>query len=120
MDEAQRIARVMAVLVLAAVAACTRVESGGSAGATARHAWTIPNTLRVVSGNVPRTLNPILATQTVEASIARLTTDILVSADAHGTFVPRLAREVPTRANGGISADGLTITYHLRPGVLWQ
>lgn len=30
---------------------------------------------------------------------------------AHGNFVPRLAREVPTLANGGISADGLTITY---------
>jgi len=69
---------------------------------------------------VPRTLNPILATQTVEASIARLTTDILVSADPHGNLVPKLAREVPTRANGGISADGLTITYHLRAGVRWQ
>ena len=80
----------------------------------------MPNTLRVVSGNVPRTLNPILATETVEAAIGRLTTDILVSADAHGTFVPRLARDVPTRANGGISADGLTVTYHLRSGVLWH
>jgi len=67
---------------------------------------------------VPRTLNPLLATQTVEASMARLTTDILVSADARGNFVPRLAREVPTRENGGISADGLTITYHLRLGTL--
>jgi peptide/nickel transport system substrate-binding protein len=106
--------------MLAAVSACTRVGPDAAGGVTARHAWTIPNTLRIVSGNVPRTLNPLLATQTVEASIARLTTDILVSADPHGRFVPRLAREVPTRANGGISADGLTITYHLRPGVRWQ
>ena len=85
-----------------------------------RHPWTIPDTLRIVSGNVPRTLNPILATQTVEASIGRLTTDILVSCDPRGNLVPKLAREVPSRANGEISADGLTITYHLRPGVLWQ
>jgi peptide/nickel transport system substrate-binding protein len=106
---------------LAAVTACTRVQPDGAGGAAAvRHAWTIPNTLRIVSGNVPRTLNPILGTQTVEAAIARLTTDILVSADAHGTFVPRLAREVPTRDNGGISADGLSIIYHLRAGVRWQ
>jgi peptide/nickel transport system substrate-binding protein len=69
---------------------------------------------------VPRTLNPILGTQTVEASLARLTTDILVSADPHGNLVPRLAREVPALANGGISADGLTVTYHLRAGVRWQ
>ena len=79
--------------------ACTRVQPG--AHTAVRHGYTIPKTLRVVSGNVPRTLNPILATQTVEASLARLTTDILVSADANGNFVPRLAREVPTRANGG-------------------
>ena len=85
-----------------------------------RHSWTVPNTLRVVSGNVPRTLNPLLATQTVEAAIARLTTDILVSVDAHGVFAPRLARIVPTRANGGISADGKTIVYHLRGGVRWH
>jgi peptide/nickel transport system substrate-binding protein len=69
---------------------------------------------------VPRTLNPILATQTVEAALARLTTDILISSDPHGNLVPKLARDVPTRANDGISADGLTITYHLRPGVRWQ
>ncbi len=80
----------------------------------------MPDTLRVVSGYVPRTLNPILATQTVETDLARLTTDILVSVDPHGNFVPRLAREVPTLANGGISRDGLTITYHLRPHVRWQ
>jgi peptide/nickel transport system substrate-binding protein len=108
----------LAALLVAALAACTRVQPDG-AGAT-RHPWTIPNTLRVVSGNIPRTLNPILATQTVEAAIARLTTDILISADPHGALVPRLAREIPTRANGGISADGLTITYHLRAGVRWQ
>ena len=43
-----------------------------------------------------------------------------MSVDPHGNFVPRLAREVPTLANGGISRDGLTITYHLRPHVRWQ
>lgn len=101
------------------MAACTRIAPDG-ATAGLRHSWTIPDTLRIVSANVPRTLNPILATQTVEGSLARLTTDILVSCDPHGNFVPKLAREVPTRANGGISADGLTITYHLRAGVRWQ
>ncbi|MBV8338784.1 MAG: peptide ABC transporter substrate-binding protein, partial [Candidatus Eremiobacteraeota bacterium] len=28
--------------------------------------------------------------------------------------------QVPTLANGGASADGKTITYHMRPGVKWQ
>jgi peptide/nickel transport system substrate-binding protein len=110
----------IAALLLFALAACTRVDTSASGAAGVRHPWTIPGTLRVVSGNVPRTLNPILATQTVEAALARLTTDILVSCDPHGNLVPRLAREVPTTANGGISRDGLTITYRLRPGVRWH
>jgi len=33
------------------------------------------------------------------------------------TLVPGLATVVPTVANGGISADGMTFTYHLRPNV---
>jgi peptide/nickel transport system substrate-binding protein len=107
------------VLLTGALAGCTRVGPGES-GTTLRHVFTVPDTLRVVSGNVPRTLNPILATQTVEANLARLTTDILVSADAQGNFVPRLARDVPTLENGGISRDGLTVTYHLRSGVRWH
>jgi peptide/nickel transport system substrate-binding protein len=41
----------------------------------------------------------------------------LVTIDASGRIVPDAAREVPTRENGGISADGLTITYHLKPGL---
>jgi ABC-type transport system substrate-binding protein len=31
-----------------------------------------------------------------------------------------VAAEVPTQANGGISADGRTWTIHLRPGVRWN
>ena len=34
--------------------------------------------------------------------------------------VADLAIEVPTRDNGGMSADGLSYTFHLRRGVLWD
>jgi len=34
--------------------------------------------------------------------------------------VPGLAAEVPTIENGGISADGLTITYKLKDGLKWS
>jgi len=37
-----------------------------------------------------------------------------------GTMVPKLALEVPTVANGGLSADGLTWKVKLRPGVKWH
>ncbi len=33
---------------------------------------------------------------------------------------PDVAIEVPSRQNGGISADGLTYTFHLRRGIRWN
>jgi peptide/nickel transport system substrate-binding protein len=44
----------------------------------------------------------------------------LISADARGNPVPILAVAIPTRSNGGISNDGLTITYHLRRDARWS
>jgi ABC-type transport system substrate-binding protein len=35
-------------------------------------------------------------------------------------LVPDLAQEVPSRENGGISADGLTYTFHLQRGIRWN
>ena len=43
-----------------------------------------------------------------------------IACDAAGRPVPALAADVPTRANGGISRDGLTVTYRLRRGVRWH
>jgi peptide/nickel transport system substrate-binding protein len=48
----------------------------------------------------------------------------LLAPDEHAHYVPVLATEVPTLANGGIELikDGraMRVTYHLRPGVTWQ
>jgi peptide/nickel transport system substrate-binding protein len=109
----------LAALLLASCspAATTGVPAHEVSG---RHSWTIPDTLRIATGLVPRTLNPLLGTQTIDSVLSRLFSDVLVTVDAHGAFVPDLAREVPTLANGGISADGLTIRYNLRRHVTWQ
>lgn len=37
-----------------------------------------------------------------------------------GSYIPWLAEEVPTVANGGISEDGRTYTVRLREGLTWQ
>lgn len=44
----------------------------------------------------------------------------LVTMNAQHEQVPDLAAQVPTQANGGISKDGLTITYHLRRNATWS
>ncbi len=48
--------------------------------------------------------------------LAPLTQGYLFLVDDRGVLVPDAAREIPTRANGGISADGRTITYRIRTG----
>jgi peptide/nickel transport system substrate-binding protein len=100
---------------LLATSACTvNAVSGG------RHSWTIPGTLRIATSLSPNTFNPILSTQQVEALLQAFSFDPLIATDERGRDVPILAAEVPTLENGGISGDGLTITYHLRRNVRWQ
>ncbi len=65
-------------------------------------------------------LNPFLNTTSPVSSLSELTAADLVRFDAHGNAIPDLATTVPTTANGGISRDGLTITWHLRHGLRWS
>lgn len=111
-----------AALVLAiGVSACSSSTTNESTNATTgRHSWTIPGTLRIADASEPVTLNPLLQSSQLETDINRLSFDVLVSADERGEPVPMLAAQVPTTANGGISADGLTIVYHLRKNVKWH
>jgi peptide/nickel transport system substrate-binding protein len=68
----------------------------------------------------PNTLDPLVSSQYVENYIQEAIFDGLTIVDDRGDLQPDLATTVPTRANGGISADGKTITYHLRRTVRWQ
>ncbi len=68
----------------------------------------------------PHSLDPILAQNDDEHQVARLMFDVLLDVNDRGALVPSLAAVVPTTANGGVSADGRTITYRLRRGVRWQ
>jgi peptide/nickel transport system substrate-binding protein len=62
------------------------------------------------------------ATYTLERAYSRQLVSYPTSPDittANGV-VADVAREVPTVANGGVSSDGLTYTFHLRSGVMWN
>jgi peptide/nickel transport system substrate-binding protein len=85
-----------------------------------RHPYTIPHVLRFSGAEDIVGLNPHFAQQTVVGYLDRLTMAYLVRFDASNRPIPELATEVPTRKNGGISADGKTITYHLRRDAKWS
>jgi len=65
-------------------------------------------------------LNPFLSTTSPVATLSELTAAELVRFDAKGNAIPELAATVPTQGNGGISRDGLTVTWHLRRGLRWS
>jgi peptide/nickel transport system substrate-binding protein len=113
---------VAGVAALALLTACARTgTNAGAPGAhAARHPWTQPGVLRLADVAEPDSLNPLLSTMDLSYDLSSLIFSYLVIADARGKPVGDLAVEVPSLANGGISRDGKTYTYHLRSGVRWH
>jgi peptide/nickel transport system substrate-binding protein len=68
----------------------------------------------------PPGLNPVVVDNSETDQLAPLVHGYLLDADERGRLIPAMATAVPTRANGGISGDGRTVTYHLRRGVRWH
>ena len=77
-------------------------------------------TLTVAVWQEPEHLNWELGTQTVMDDINFLLIARLAKPNEKGEFVPILATEIPTAQNGGISAEGKTITYKLKKDVKWH
>lgn len=68
----------------------------------------------------PRTLLPHFDLLTLSHEVQSLVFDPLLTLDADGEYLPRLAAVVPSIENGGISPDGRTYTFTLREGVEWH
>ena len=65
-------------------------------------------------------LQPHFANGTKDQEGSRIFYEPLGSWDKDGNLVPILAAEVPTRENGGLSADGRSVTWKLKRGVTWH
>lgn len=109
---------VAAVAALAVAAAgCSK---SGEVSSTGKNAWTKPHVLRYATSEDINTLNPLFSQQTTISLLSSLTAAWLVKWDAQNLPQPEIATTVPTQANGGVSKDGLTVTYHLRHDVKWS
>jgi len=76
--------------------------------------------LRLLLWQGPTLLNPHFATGTKDQEGSRPFYESLARYDADGVLVPVLAAEIPSRANGGIAADGLSTTWKLKKNVHWH
>lgn len=107
-----------AFAVCVALAACTKASESTGQGPV--NAWTIPGVARVSVNTDVNTFNPVISSLYVENYIQEAVFSGLVKYDGGGKLIGDLALTVPSRTNGGISADGRTIVYHLRRNALWQ
>ena len=83
----------------------------------------LPAAIRFNVAADPATLNPLFAradASSVDQQLARLVFEPFVEIDERGRAIPQLLREIPSVVNGGLSRDGRTIVYRLRPGVRWS
>jgi peptide/nickel transport system substrate-binding protein len=76
-------------------------------------------TLSILMWQGPTIANGHLSQGTKDYVAARFCCEPLLTVSADGVFTPVLAAEVPSMANGGLAADGKTVTYKLRPNVKW-
>ena len=98
-------------------ASCLLIIAGCS---KARYDETRSGVLQVAIQSDVQTLNPLLISSATDVMITNLIFEPLLAANTRAAPVPMLATEVPSVSNGGISRDGLTITYHLQPRAMWS
>lgn len=76
--------------------------------------------LKVLWWQAPTLLNPHFGTGTKDTDASRIFYEPLANWDADGNLIPVLAAEIPTIQNGGIAADGTSVTWKLKRGVTFH
>lgn len=78
-------------------------------------------TVTLIIPEEPTTLNYFQAEAAIVRQVAEATSMTgLVTIDQNGDFIPMLAEELPTPANGGLSEDYSVVTWKLKPDLKWS
>ncbi len=76
--------------------------------------------LKLLFWQAPALLNPHFAGGLKDQEACRFFYESLAGWDIDGNLRPILAAELPTLENGGLSADGMSVTWKLKQGVKWH
>jgi peptide/nickel transport system substrate-binding protein len=76
--------------------------------------------VKIIYWQAPSILNPYLSGGTKDIESSSIVIEPLGRYTETGALVPYLAQEIPTVANGGVSADLTAITWRLKEGLLWS
>ncbi len=110
-----------AVVALLAItmSGCVPAQPGG-ASAPAGPPLRTGKDLKILYWQAPTILNPHQAAGTKDYDAAIVILEPLASYTEKDVLVPKLATEIPTVENGGVAADGTSITWKLKEGVKWS
>jgi peptide/nickel transport system substrate-binding protein len=75
--------------------------------------------LRILMWQGPTIVNVHLSQGTKDGIASRFCMEPLMTVGSDGKLSAVLAAEVPSKDNGGLAADGKTVTYKLKPGLKW-
>lgn len=110
---------VLLITMLLIASACAPAGPGGQPAASGEQVKA-GGTVRVSMNQEPDVLNPLYGGGLrVSNTVNQAVYNGLWVVDEKGEFQADLAAEVPTVKNGGVSADGKTITVKLRKDVKW-
>lgn len=76
--------------------------------------------LVLLQWQAPSQVNAYLSNGTKDLLAGSLVLEPLAEIGPDGALIPALAAEIPTVGNGGLPADGASITWTLRDDVLWS
>ena len=76
--------------------------------------------LRILYWQAATLLNPHFAVGTTNQDASRVFYEPLAAWAQDATLVPILAAEIPSLENGGLSPDGRSVNWRLKPGLRWH
>ncbi len=76
--------------------------------------------VKIIYWQAPSILNPFLSGGTKDVDASNIVIEPLARYNEKGEIVPWLVEDIPTVANGGVSEDLKSITWKIKPGILWS
>ena len=76
--------------------------------------------VNIIYWQAPSTMNPYLSAGTKDVEASSLVLEGLAGFTEKGEVIPKLAAEIPSVENGGISEDLKSITWKLQEGLKWS
>jgi peptide/nickel transport system substrate-binding protein len=121
-----RVVAIVALLLPLLAVPAARAQDDGEAGGEAPYysdteGPPVPGgTANFLLYEDPNTLNPLLELTSIAEQVTTAILEGLAYNDPDGNFQPQLAAELPTLENGGVSEDLKTVTWKLKPDVVWS